>query len=292
MFDLKILTMKILQTLYFVFFVIFQSIGQSDSTGFKKEKLGIGLHTGFYNLRTDIPSESFENPGFGIYVRVPVARVLDIKLNYTRSVSKGMDVQPWFHPSVLDPFIRGLSEAVYAPYENVEQGWFPSYKATISSFEILGQLQFLRRIKNDFPFGDKLDLYLFGGMGFVNFHTRLDLLDKDNQPYLNLVDRINWTPDKFDTQVGRQEIKKSIESIYDHKYETDGPTDDHGTEVSIVFGAGLSYAVAKNIKLGLEYKTMGFSGMKYVDGTNSDFSGYKESVSATYFQFTVEYFLR
>ncbi len=284
--------MKILQTLCFVFFVIFQSIGQTDSTGFKKEKLGVGLHTGFYNLHTDIMPPAFENPGFGIYVRVPIARVLDVKLNYTRSVSKGMDVQPWFHQSVVTPFNGGLVGDVYSPYENIEQGWFPSYKATISSFEILGQLQFLRRIKNDFPFGDKLDLYLLAGLGFVNFQTKLDLLDKDNQPYLNLIDRTNWTFDRFNTQVGMQEIKKSIEAIYDHTYESNGPTGDHGTEVSIVFGAGLSYAMAKNIKLGLEYKTMGFSGLEYVDGLNIEIFGNKESVSADYYQFTVEYFFR
>lgn len=283
--------MKFLLATIFTFLISLYTMGQTDTTGYKKEKLGVGIHTGFYNLHTEIKAEAFKNPGYGFYIRIPIARVLDIKLNYTRAVSKGMDVQPWFHPSIIGPLNGGLVETVYTPYQKVEQGWFPSYTATISSLELLGQLQLLKRIKNDFPFGNKLDLYLFAGMGFVKFHTKLDLLDKDNLPYENLIARTFWTIDKFDTQVGRQEIKKSIEAIYDHNYETDGPTNNNGSEVSIVFGAGLSYAMLKNVKLGLEFKTMGYSGMEYVDGLNFYLHGNTKSVSAEYFQFTVEYFL-
>ena len=131
--------------------------------------------------------------------------------------------------------------------------------------------------------------------GIRNIKIYLDgfpLTDAGGNTYLNLIDRTNWTFDRFNSQVGRQEIKKSIEAIYDHTYESNGPTGDHGTEVSIVFGVGLSYSMAKNIKLGLEYKTMGFSGLEYVDGLNIEIFGNKESVSADYYQFTVEYFFR
>ncbi|MBK9688535.1 MAG: hypothetical protein IPO65_12585 [Saprospiraceae bacterium] len=266
------------------FLVSVCAFSQSDSSSFKKEKLAWGLYMRLISCR------SFKI--MGAYIMLPIAKLLDIRLNYTRSIVRGIGLEPLQRYTSGGELTGALVEPVY-PLRNT-QGWFPSYKTTISTFEIQGQIQLLRIVNNNLPVDDKHDLYFFGGFGLSYFRAKLDLLDTDNEPYENVIAKTNWSFDKFNTTEGREQIRTAIKSLYDQNYESDSPNDSKGIPINIIYGGGLSVIVAKNVKLGFEYKTMYFKGMEYVDGLKFRDSGFLMSnkVSAQYFQIGLEYFLR
>ncbi|MBL0084412.1 MAG: hypothetical protein IPP37_19155 [Saprospiraceae bacterium] len=129
------------------FLVSVCAFSQSDSSSFKKEKLAIGLHAGFYNMQADIMPEVFKNYGYGAYIMLPIAKLLDIRLNYTRSIVRGIGLEPLQRYTSGGELTGALVEPVFIPYENT-QGWFPSYKTTISTFEIQGQISCLELSNN------------------------------------------------------------------------------------------------------------------------------------------------
>jgi hypothetical protein len=225
--------------------------------------------------------------GYGINLHYPTSKVLSTRLNYFSSNAIGLSTQPWYSSTQSG----GLAESFYQPYQNNDEGWFPSYQFSQSTLELEALLSLSKLLNKPISVAENegLDFYLIGSFGIFDSKTKLDLLDEKNEPYLNLQGKTFWTPSKYDLKSGRKEIEKSLNTIYDGKYETEVRALSSNKTYS--FGGGIKFNFSPSIIYGFEYKRVNFYKFDYADGLkfirSSSVSG--NSDAANYFALVVEY---
>jgi outer membrane protein OmpA-like peptidoglycan-associated protein len=120
---------------------------------------------------------------------------------------------------------------------------------------------------------NKWNWYLGIGAGLSNHTAKLDLLGANGQPYTNLITATNFSLTEFDTKAGRQRIKDKLKSIYDGKYETEGPKkagifrvgDETNIHVMFTGSVGVARKISKRFNIGLEHQVMATDN-DYLDG--------------------------
>ncbi len=254
----------------------------------KKGKVfGISPHYGYNKMIADIPGNGY---GYGVRLIAPMNATLSLRLNYFGTSSSGISLQPWTHSSVGTPFGGGLVEYIYQPYQNNPDGWFPSYSFSQFTIELEGLLSITKLLNKQFDMPVyNFDLYILGSYGFYRHTTRMDVLDQNGKPYINLISKTGWTNEKFDTKEGREAIKKAITDIYDGEYETQLSVAIK--KITYSYGAGLKFNINSRLNLGIEYKIIKYSNFDYADGirfkSSVEFSG--DDDSARYADFLLEY---
>ncbi len=244
--------------LYFLFTYSVVIAQDNDLNNEENKKIGIVFQVGSYMLKADVPGNGL---GFGVKLHAPVNSTFSLRLNYFTSTNKGISSQPWFHS------LRGggLVEPVYAPYDKLNEGWFPSYKFSQSTIEIEGLLSIIKLLNKQLDWDFKLmDLYIMGGVGIFKNKTALDLLDGSGASYQNLITNTGWAQEKVDTKAGRKEIINKLQEIYDGKYETENVFTNRNKTYS--YGAGLMFNISPKFAAGLEYKVIKYPDYDYADG--------------------------
>jgi hypothetical protein len=262
-------------------------MGQTKYSAKPKSAWELGVHMGHLFIDGDVDRTLPGGYGVGLHLRKSLHYVFSIRADLFYGQATGLDPQPWKsdRPSIINGTIinegGGLREWGVAgdpdfvnDYEkyNGSQGWFPSHKTTF----VYGALQGVINIGNLLFHKDrnKWNWYMAIGVGLSHHNTKLDLLDANNDPYLDLVTRTGFnTTNLFDTKAGRSAIKDELNNIYDGVYETDGFKkqgifrigDDTNIHVVWTASMGISRKLSRRINLGLEHQLM-VTDNDYLDG--------------------------
>jgi OmpA-OmpF porin, OOP family len=120
---------------------------------------------------------------------------------------------------------------------------------------------------------NKWNWYLGIGAGLSNHTAKLDLLDAAGNPYTGLIGKTGFTAPEFNSKAGRGRIKDKLKSIYDGKYETEGPKkagifrvgDETNIHVMFTGSVGVARKISKRFNIGLEHQVMATDN-DYLDG--------------------------
>lgn len=246
-------------------------MGVTNYSAKPKNAWELGVHLGHYFIDGDVDRNIPAGYGVGLHLRKAVHYAFSVRADLFYGQATGLDPQAWRHTSVGSPIGGGLVEKEYAPYANNADGWFPSHKTR----RIYGALQGIVNIGNILfhQKNNKWNWYLGVGVGLSNHVAKLDLLDANNQPYLNLQTATGWTQEKFDKKAGRKEIKQKLRDIYDGTYETEGPKkagifrlgDETNIHAMFTGSIGVSRKISKRFNIGLEHQIMATDN-DYLDG--------------------------
>ncbi|MBK7008882.1 MAG: OmpA family protein [Saprospiraceae bacterium] len=246
-------------------------MGQSNYTAKPKNAWELGVHAGHFFIDGDVDRTIPGGYGLGLHLRKAIHYSFSIRADLFYGSATGLEPQRWTHASVGEPVGGGLIEKEYLPYENNADGWFPSHKTT----QVYGVMQGVLNIGNILfhQKNNKWNWYWTLGVGLSSHKTKLDLLDGNNQPYLNLLTTSGYSEEKFNTKKGRGEIKDALNNIYDGTYETEGPKkagifrlgDDTNIHVMFTSSVGVSRKLSKRINLGIEHQVMATDN-DYLDG--------------------------
>ena len=255
-------------------------MGQAKYSAKPKNAWELGVHFGHMFIDGDVDREIPGGYGVGLHLRKALHYIFSIRGDLFYGVAKGLEPQPWKHRWADNlggnGVGGGLVERVFDPYNpKTNNGgptrWFPAHKTTY----IYGALQAVVNIGNILWHKErnKWNWYMAIGAGLDTHTTMLDLLDGESKPYAALVDRVQWTPTKFDTKSGRQLIKDDLKALYDGDYETEGHKKagifrvGDETNIHVVWTAsmGVSRKISKRINIGIEHQVM-VSDNDYLDG--------------------------
>ncbi|MBK8110709.1 MAG: OmpA family protein [Saprospiraceae bacterium] len=246
-------------------------MGQSNYTAKPKNAWELGVHAGHFFIDGDVDRTIPGGYGLGLHLRKAIHYSFSIRADLFYGSATGLEPQRWTHASVGEPVGGGLIEKEYLPYANNADGWFPSHKTT----QVYGVMQGVLNIGNILfhQKNNKWNWYWTLGVGLSSHKTKLDLLDGNNQPYLNLLTTSGYSEEKFNTKKGRGEIKDALNNIYDGTYETEGPKkagifrlgDDTNIHVMFTSSVGVSRKLSKRINLGIEHQVMATDN-DYLDG--------------------------
>ena len=246
-------------------------MGQSNYTAKPKNAWELGVHAGHFFIDGDVDRTIPGGYGLGLHLRKAIHYSFSIRADLFYGSATGLEPQRWTHASVGEPVGGGLIEKEYLPYENNADGWFPSHKTT----QVYGVMQGVLNIGNILfhQKNNKWNWYWTLGVGLSSHKTKLDLLDGNNQPYLNLLTTSGYSEEKFNTKKGRGEIKDALNNIYDGTYETEGPKkagifrlgDETNIHVMFTSSVGVSRKLSKRINLGIEHQVMATDN-DYLDG--------------------------
>ncbi len=253
-------------------------MGKSSYSAKPKNAWELGIHAGHYLIDGDVDRLLPAGYGLGLHLRKAVHYAFSIRADLFYGQAKGLETQPWNHSSVIgsNGIGGGLVEPEYSPYNingtnNTDGQWFPSHKTR----QVYGAFQGIINIGNLLFHKDrnKWNWYIGVGAGLNSYKTKLDLLDAAGNPYTNLVQRTDWTFEKFNSKSGRGDIKTALKDIYDADYETEGPKKAGifrlGDETNIHFmftgSVGVSRKINNRFNIGLEHQVMAADN-DYLDG--------------------------
>ncbi len=235
----------------------------------------VGLHGGHLFIDGDVDRRIPGGWGAGLHLRKAISYTFSIRASAFYGVAKGIENQAWYHSNVrgTNGIGGGLVENTFAPYDPATGGpghWFPSHKTTY----IAGDLSLIFNIGNLLFHKErnKWNWYAGLGIGLDHHETKLDLLN-GTTPYENLNEQVNWTPQRFDTKAGRDDIESRIDAIYDGVYETEGFKkagifrigDDFNIHAILIPSMGIARKINKRINVGIEHQVF-LSDNDYLDG--------------------------
>ena len=238
--------------------------------GRPKDGWEVGLHFGHFVVDGDVDRKILGGYGTGVHFRKAINYIVSLRFDFYYGKTKGLESQPWRHRSIGG----GLVEPTFNAYNtNVTENafWFPSYQTRY----VYGAIEAIFNVSNILFHRErnKWNAYLGIGVGLDNHEAMLDILGANSQPYENLVQRSGFTPETFNTQSGRSDIRSNLESIYDGTYETSGFKkagifrlgDETNIHAVFIASAGVSRKLSKRLNIGLEHQMM-LSDNDYLDG--------------------------
>ncbi len=241
-----------------------------------KHSWEFGLHLGHFLIDGDVDRNILGGYGLGLHLRKAMNYSVSIRASLFYGVATGLEKQPSRHRNNVgaNGIGGGLVEEVFNDYDPMRGGpgeWFPAYRTSYVSGDIaaifnIGNLLFHRE-------RNKWNLYFGLGIGLNTHTTMLDLLNSNGLPYDALSQRVNWTPEDFDTKSGRSRIKEELMAIYDGDYETEGPKkdgvfrmgDEMNIHMAVIPSVGISRKINKRINIGIEHAVY-LSDTDYLDG--------------------------
>lgn len=241
-----------------------------------KHSWEFGLHFGHFFIDGDIDREIPGGWGVGLHLRKSLNYVLSLRGSLFYGMASGFEKQPYNHRNLTraNGIGGGLVEQVFDIYDPNTGGpgvWFPAHQTRYISGDIsaivnVGNILFHKE-------RNKWNIYFGIGVGIDTHEARLDLLNDANRPYEDLVSRVNWTPEEFNTSAGRSRIESAIRNIYDGTYETEGFQkagifrigDDLNVHFVFIPSFGISRKINKRFNIGIEHQAF-LSDNDYLDG--------------------------
>ena len=228
-----------------------------------RNQLEVGISGGMFSVSGDVPAQ---NPTWGgsIHIRKALGYVFSVRAQYTYGIAKGLS---WVGTS---NFAKNPAWTAYAapfrtnagplastipgqPYQLV----FYNYRAQVQDFSLQGIITI-----NNIRFHKQksgLIIYAGAGAGFTAYHTMINALDENGQPYTTL---FNSIPTSAQTHENRANVLKILKDGMDDTYETEAqrPGTRRGTlgnntlRPSGHFIGGIAFKLSKRINLALEEK--------------------------------------
>jgi len=228
-----------------------------------RNQLEVGISGGMFSVSGDVPSLN-PTPGGSIHIRKALGYVFSVRAQYTYGIAKGL---AWItsenfgkNPawSAYAAPIRTNSGAIVSsipgrPLETV----FYNYRAKVQDLSLQGILTF-----NNIRFHkQKSGMVIYGGVGFgmTAYHTMVNALDANGQPYTALFASI---PLSAQTHENRKNVISTLKTGMDDTYETEaqapgirrGKLGDNTIRPSGHFIGGIAFKLSKNINLAFEDK--------------------------------------
>ena len=239
-----------------------------------KDVWELGIHGGHFLIDGDVdPLNPFAGFGVGLHLRRAIHYVFSIRLDATYSRSKGLETQPYGESLEPEQFYvepGGQNRRVFDGY-NRNNPWFPSYRTdyfggSLQGVLNLGNLLFHKE-------RNKWNWYLVLGFGAYHNRTMLDLRDQNGFDYQNIINKIGFTNDKFNTRQGRKEIKSDLKNLYDGTYETEAYqkrgifriSDEYNVLFQFTGAVGVSRKINRRFNISLEHQLI-TSDNDYLDG--------------------------
>ncbi len=224
-----------------------------------------GVHFGHYFIDGDVDrwTNFYSGFGFGLHLRKALYYLFSVR--YGLFYGQAYGVEPFPRRSAL------LNEQdVFAGY-GPENPWFAMYRTRFLSGSVegivnLGNLLFHQQTT-------RWNYNVAIGVGAASYNTYLNLRDEHGNIYQDLLNKVGWTYEKFNSNRGRREIKNTIKRIYDKTFETPGPkkagifriNDQINFNAMFTFSAGVAYKVNRRFNIGFEHKIIWIDS-DYLDG--------------------------
>jgi len=241
-----------------------------------KNSWEFGIHVGHFFIDGDVDREIPGGFGAGVHLRKAVNYIFSIRGSLFYGMAKGLDNQFWRHKDNrgLNGIGGGLVENTFDQYALDAGGpgeWIPAHRTTYIAADLaavinIGNVLFHKE-------RNKWNWYAAIGIGLDHHNTNLDLLDSSNQPYSGLREAVGWTPERFNTKAGRDDIETRLKAVYDGVYETPGFKkegifrfgDEFNVHVVFVPSMGISRKLNKRLNIGIEHQVY-LSDNDYLDG--------------------------
>ncbi len=236
----------------------------------------LGVSVGALTVSGDVPAK-FPTFGFGVNVRKAFGYIFSLRLQYVNGTAKGMQWQGSNNYGKNDawnttanngnlPTGKGYNALVRqaSGFLTTQNGGAPTpvyynYKSHIQDLSLQGIVTLnnvrFHKQKTGFTF------YGGGGIGFTAFHTMVNALGADGNPYTQLFQNV------FNSQNGvvdyskRRDILKQLKAGMDNTYETEAET-EAGTrrpksgkntiKPSATILAGVAFKLSRRVNLALE----------------------------------------
>lgn len=223
----------------------------------------IGISGGMFAVSGDVPSK---NPTLGgsIHIRKALGYIFSVRAQYTYGIAKGLS---WI---ASENFGKNPAWAAYAAPIRTNTGAlastipgrtfetvFYNYRAKVQDLSLQGILTF-----NNIRFHkQKSGFVIYGGVGFgmTAYHTKVNALNANNQPYTTLFSSI---PLSSQTHDNRKNVLSTLKDGMDDTYETEaqrpgvrrGVLGDNTLRPSGHFIGGVAFKLSKRINLAFEEK--------------------------------------
>ncbi|MDQ6756480.1 MAG: OmpA family protein [Bacteroidota bacterium] len=228
-----------------------------------RNQLEIGISGGMFSVSGDVPSQ-FPTPGGSIHIRKALGYVFSVRAQYTYGIAKGLS---WI---ASGNFAKNPAWSAYAAPFRTNSGplastipgrafqtVFYNYRAQVQDLSLQGIITL-----NNIRFHkQKSGIVIYGGVGFgmTAYHTMVNALDANGQPYTAL---FNSIPISSQTHDNRKAVLDALKNGMDDTYETEaqrpgirrGVLGDNTIRPSGHFIGGVAFKLSKRINLAFEEK--------------------------------------
>jgi len=195
--------------------------------------------------------------GYGLRFRMPMKKILSLQAGISYSIFKYIEPQP-FPADIIQPNV-GLIEPLFDSYRTANGHpdgiWFPSLKNTYFAIDLSTNISVINIFNYFFNKKSSWDLSIETGIGMMQKSIYLDLFNKSNQVYVNVINNISILNESSDTFEGRKRIRQAIGSLYDGKYETRSNVNNLNY-LFYTYGLSLTKLIFRNIEVGLNYRVL------------------------------------
>ena len=225
----------------------------------------IGISGGAFSLSSDVPSR-MPTPGVSIHIQKALGYVFALRAQYTYGIAKGLawDISENFGKnSAWNKYYNAPVRTPAGPIVGTIPGRakldniFYNYKATVQELDLNG----IVTLNNIRFHKQKTGFIIYGGAGAgaMIYHTMVNALDANNQPYTDL---FNSFPIADVTHKNRKAVLKKLRDNMDDTYETEAQSQGirrgvfSGQTLRFVgtFIGGIAWKLGKRINLALEEK--------------------------------------
>ncbi|MBS1510502.1 MAG: OmpA family protein [Bacteroidetes bacterium] len=231
----------------------------------------VGVSTGLFDISGDVSARPFTAPNFGVHVRKALGYVFSLRLQYINTVGKGLNWvssenftnnpawntnlpvgKRYFSPQRLNSGQLAITDHNGNTAATPDQVFY-NYKTKLQDLSLQGIVTL-----NNIRFHKAktgINLYAGAGVGATAFHTMVNALDANGNPYRTLFNSITGT-----TYSSRKDIIKKLKDGMDNTYETEA--DNEGTRrpkigkntlrPSGTVLVGVAYKLGKRVNLAIE----------------------------------------
>ena len=206
----------------------------------------IGASIGALNISSDVPAR-FPTLGFDVHVRKALGYIFSLRLQYVNGTAKGLNWQPasgfknnqaWTEARFGGNLPNGkgynattrTDAGVLEGLDNTKpaESVFYNYKTHVQDLSLQGIVTL-----NNIRFHKQktgINLYGGGGLGLTAFHTKVNALGADGNPYTSgvyktLIDKYGGNRNGGFTYGNRKDILKLLKAGMDNTYETEAETE-------------------------------------------------------------------
>ncbi|MEO5782515.1 MAG: OmpA family protein [Ginsengibacter sp.] len=228
-----------------------------------RNQLEIGVSGGMFSVSGDVPSRN-PTPGGSIHIRKALGYVFSVRAKYTYGIAKGLAWNESYNfaknpawAAYASPVRTAAGPLISTIPGRATEGVFYNYRTRIQDLSLQGILTF-----NNIRFHkQKSGLVIYGGIGFglTAYHTMINALGSNRQPYTSL---FNSIPLSDQTHGNRHNVLKKLKDGMDDTYETEalapgvrrGKLGDNTIRPSGHFIGGVAFKLSKRINLAFEEK--------------------------------------
>lgn len=226
--------MKKYFTFYTVFFLV-SNLGLAQLSVLK-----IGAEKGVASINGEVASAT--GFGLGFFLEKPISPVFSVRLYGGMGNMRGQDLNPsqnWINHPTWNGTINPLVDYRQAPTNTI----YANYQTEYLEASLQGKLNFTQL--SFFNNQSNFDAFLIGGIGLMQFETKIDA--QDDQQAIYDFSRLPLNP------ISEVVILAEIHQVQDGRYETNTQAGQQTTPLYQI-GAGLEWHVHPSINLSLSYR--------------------------------------